>query len=363
MASDAPTRDAFAILLAASHPDLKLIGVSTVHGNASLVQTTASAGSILTALGAEHVPYYAGAAKPFCREAVHAPYIHGATGLDGTDLLPIASVGPVENENAITAMRDNLMAEQTGKPWLVATGALTNVALLFATFPKVADHIRGLSIMGGAVGDGYTDAPMGFVKGEGDRFGNHTPWAEFNIYCDPEAAQSIFSNPVVARKTTLIPLDLTHQVLATKAIQERLRYGSPESKERKPSTVRQLFHELLVFFAHTYADVFGISEGPPLHDPLAVAIILFDKGRKDLAFDDREGERWEVKVVTDGLHSDSNYERGQVGRTVISSSKESGVGVRIPRGLDVERFWDVVENSLEIVDKNLNSIEHQEVFD
>lgn len=64
----------------------------------------------------------------------------------------------------------------------MATGALTNIALLFATFPEAAEHIAGLSIMGGAIGDGFTDAPLGHVKGEGQRIGNHTPWAEFNIY-------------------------------------------------------------------------------------------------------------------------------------------------------------------------------------
>ncbi|KAL8987735.1 MAG: hypothetical protein Q9169_008659 [Polycauliona sp. 2 TL-2023] len=71
-------QDAFAILLAAHHPHLELLGLSTVHGNASLAQTTANAGSILTAIGAQHIPYYAGAAKPFCRKAVHAPDIHGS---------------------------------------------------------------------------------------------------------------------------------------------------------------------------------------------------------------------------------------------------------------------------------------------
>lgn len=79
-------------------------------------------------------------------------------------------------------MRDALLAQPKGTPWVVATGALTNVALLFATFPEVADHIQGLSIMGGAVGGGFTDAPMSRLPGEESRIGNTTPWAEFNIY-------------------------------------------------------------------------------------------------------------------------------------------------------------------------------------
>ena len=79
-------------------------------------------------------------------------------------------------------MRDALVAEENQTVWLVATGALTNVALLFATFPELVGHVKGLSIMGGAIGGGFTDAPLGKVKGEGERFGNTTRWAEFNIY-------------------------------------------------------------------------------------------------------------------------------------------------------------------------------------
>lgn len=89
---------------------------------------------------------------------------------------------PVENGNAILAMRDALLSQPAGKAWLVATGALTNIALLFATFPELVGHIAGLSIMGGAIGDGFNDAPLGRVRGEKERVGNFTPWAEFNIY-------------------------------------------------------------------------------------------------------------------------------------------------------------------------------------
>lgn len=80
------------------------------------------------------------------------------------------------------AIRDAILAEPKGTPWVIATGALTNIGLLFATFPEVAEHIQGLSIMGAAVGNGFTDAPMSRLPGEEARIGNTTPWAEFNIY-------------------------------------------------------------------------------------------------------------------------------------------------------------------------------------
>jgi len=71
------SKDAFAILLCAHNPRLDLLGVSTVHGNASLANTTKNSLSVLEAIGRRDVPVYPGAAKPFCREAVHAENIHG----------------------------------------------------------------------------------------------------------------------------------------------------------------------------------------------------------------------------------------------------------------------------------------------
>lgn len=74
-----------------------------------------------------------------------------------------------------------LIATPPDTAWLVSTGTLTNIGLLFQKYPDLAGHIKGLSIMGGAVGGGFTDAPMGKVEGEGERFGNWTPYAEFNV--------------------------------------------------------------------------------------------------------------------------------------------------------------------------------------
>lgn len=69
--------DAFAILLAAHNPHVHLLGVSTVHGNASLEHTTQNGLSILEAIGRRDIPLYPGASKPLVRDAVHAASIHG----------------------------------------------------------------------------------------------------------------------------------------------------------------------------------------------------------------------------------------------------------------------------------------------
>lgn len=192
--------------------------------------------------------------------------------------------------------------------------------------------------MGGAVGGDFTHVYMGpsYIDKSGqqhDRIGNMTPFAEFNIWCDPEAAQAVFSEPELKQKTSLVTLDLTHQVLATKEVRDMLLHG--RDNRAQPTRLRRMFYELLVFFAHAYEEVFGLSEGPPLHDPVAVAVLL-DKlsGGAEVLFDDSKHERWHVDVETCGE---------QEGRTRTNSVK---TGIFIPRTLDLNRFWHIIENCM-----------------
>lgn len=262
-------QDSFAILLAAYHPRIKLLGISTVFGNASLElvnptrlyiehttnmfrNTTHNCGSLLTAFSKTDIPYHIGLNKALERPALHAPTdIHGITGLDGTDLLPKPECAP-SHIPAVQAMAEALKAQPVGTAWIVATGAFTNVGALFREYPELAEHIKGVSVMGGAVGGGFSDAQMGVVDGK-PRIGNYTPFAEFNILVDPEAAAELFGNPVIAKKMVIMPLDLTHQVLATKDVRNLLLYGK-EGQTTGPgkTTLRTMLVELLYFFAKTY---------------------------------------------------------------------------------------------------------------
>lgn len=231
-----------------------MLNISTVHGNASLDKTTNNALSVLAAIGKHHeVTVYPGAAQALHRQPVDAPSdIHGESGLDGTNLLPKPRSQADRSVRAVDAMAQALLATKKGTAWLVATGGLTNIGMLFLEHPEVAEHIKGLSIMGGSIGGGFTPAVLGTVDGK-ERIGNYTPWAEFNIVIDPEAAAVVFENPILAAKTTLIPLDLTHLVLATKEVQELLLYGKNDEKVgRGKSQLRVMLVELLNFFANTY---------------------------------------------------------------------------------------------------------------
>ena len=169
--------------------------------------------------------------------------------------------------------------------------------------------------------------------------------------CDPEAAQYLLTHPVMAPKTTIMPLDVTHQVLGNASVQKKLLGLDgelPASKAERPlpTSIRALYYEILTFFAKAYADEFGLVEGPPLHDPLSVAA-CFEPG----LFQDH-GERFAVEVVTEGIHKPDLLHRadaegvGQLGRILVTKLEKGQSGVRIPRSLDVAAFWELVDKAL-----------------
>jgi uridine nucleosidase len=153
---------------------------------------------------------------------------------------------------------------------------------------------------------------------------------------------------VLKTKTTLIPLDLTHQVLGTKSVRLTQLFGSDQPLDpstadtsRTPTPIRALFTQVMAFFASTYAEVYAITDGPPLHDPLAVVAAI----DPDI-FHDEDGERFSVDIVTEGVHSTDPSQVGELGRTKVSKLSHGEGGCRIPRGVDLVKFWQLVENCL-----------------
>jgi len=309
--------------------------VSTTHGNASVTNTTYNTRAVLAAIGLPSTPVHRGASSPLARPAIYAPAIHGESGIDGVTLLPSLTATPTlsaadaasTTSTTITAIATALLSQPAGTPYLIATGPLTNIALLFRAYPQLRTHIAGLSIMGGAVGSGYTSAPLGRVDTHGhieERFGNWTPWAEFNIVCDPEAAGEVLGRAELEGKTTLCALDLTHLVRGTEEVRELL--FADEAKKG----VRGLFSEIMGFFAKAYEMQFGIADGPPMHDPLAVYAVLCPE-----KFLDGRGERWRVRTIAGGERD---------GQTVVEGPVERGT--RIPRGVVLADFWSAVDEAL-----------------
>lgn len=304
--------DAMAILMAAFHPDVRLLGISTVAGNQSVEKTTANARALLTAVGRQDIPVFRGQASallspmPFCEE------IHGASGLDGPDGKPLFPLQPPPATEAawLPAMRDGILnaAAQTGeKVWLVCTGSLTNAALLLSLHPEIKPLIQ-VSLMGGAMG-----------------LGNTGPVAEFNIENDPEAARIVFESGV---SICMVPLELTHQVLADETVLSAI--GSSSAFRRK-------ICDLLLFFKKAYLEVFGF-EHPPLHDPLALYYVLHP-------------EQFQCRSMRVDIECGSALSRGQ---TVCDFFGRSGrpANCSVALGVDVEAFWAEMLGCLERAGKN-----------
>ena len=288
--------DAIALLLAARHPDIELLAVTTVAGNQSVEKTTRNALRVCTLANIRGVPIAKGMERPLVRPARHAADIHGESGLDGPSLPePDIEISPLHAVDLLI----KLLLESDGDITLVPTGPLTNIAAAIRREPAIVPKIKAISLMGGAIG-----------------LGNVTPAAEFNIWADPEAAAIVFR---CGCPITMVPLEVTHQALATPEIIERLRDA------QRP--VATLAADLLVFFASTYRKVFGFT-APPVHDPCAVANVIDPNIIKaHMAY-------VEIETVSELT----------VGRTVcdLYGTMQRAPQVRVGYELAVPHFWEMV---------------------
>ncbi|QDZ24711.1 inosine-uridine-preferring nucleoside hydrolase [Chloropicon primus] len=318
--------DAMAILLAGYSPDrVKLLGVSTVHGNQSVDKVTLNALACLRAYGMlssqqqqqqqqqqqRHLVVVKGSSKPLVRPAVHCAEIHGESGLDnreGRPLFPLDDRAGLEahldqSGKCVNVMHDHIASAES-RVALVATGALTNVALLLLVYPELADRID-VVLMGGAYG-----------------LGNTGPVAEFNMQIDPEAARVVFES---GASVTMVPLEVTHTALATEEVIARIRKdGACE--------FRNTLCELLCFFKDTYKAYFGF-EDPPLHDPCALAYVI-DPGLF-------ETEKIRVDVETGSSLS--------AGQTICDrhNLQKKPKNATVAYSMRVPEFWDMILSAVD----------------
>ncbi len=228
--------DALAILTLLREP-VDVIGMSAVVGNVPVETGFRNLRDLAAFAGRADIPIFRGAELPLVRDYTFDPTVHGVDGLGGARIP--ASPSPRQEEHAATAIARILRASKEPVTW-VATGPLTNVALALRLDPSLVDKVSRLVVMGGST-----------------LRGNVTPAAEFNVYVDAEAWQSVLSSGI---RPVMVGLNVTHMVGMTEedfAVAEGIK-----------TPVGQVARAMLAFYREVHEQ--GGWGEPKLHDVVAV---------------------------------------------------------------------------------------------
>lgn len=228
--------DAVAITAALYAPELDLRLITTVAGNVSVDKTTRNALQLMDFWQAS-VPVARGAATPLVRPLRDAASVHGESGMAGYSFAQTRRT--VLNESAVEAMYACLNA--SAEPvTLVAIGPLTNIALLLTQYPECKRKVSRIVLMGGSA-----------VRG------NFTPYAEFNMGVDPEAAARVFESGL---EIQMCGLDVTNHAVLT-----------PEYLAALPALGRsgKMLHAI---FSHYRSG--SMTTGLRMHDLCAIAALV-----------------------------------------------------------------------------------------
>lgn len=268
--------DALALILSLKSPEVQVLGITTVAGNAPVEMTSANARRVLEYLNADNIPVAMGAANPLNHPLEDALSYHGPDGLGNCNLPPPKL--PLYPAKAWDFLA-RLVLDAPGEVALVATGPLTNVAYAFELHPELPELLARLVLMGGA----YSLTPYGT--------GNRTPFAEFNIWQDPEAAHIVFNS---GADIFAVGLDVTMDPAAC------LNSQHLEQIKTRHTPAAHLVAQLVEYEVKYH----GCCR---MHDPLALATLL-DASLLDFTLTRVEvvkGNDWD-RGVTRILPSDSS---------------------------------------------------------
>ncbi|MEO5884449.1 MAG: nucleoside hydrolase [Candidatus Limnocylindrales bacterium] len=304
--------DSLALLYAAASPEAELVAVTCVSGNIDAHQVGINTRAILELAGRDNVEVAMGREIPLQRALETTPETHGPQGLGHAELP--SPRGGLSDRHAVDLILDEAR-RRPGEITLVTLGPLTNLAVAVLREPRLPRLLKGYALMGGAFGAS----------------GNTTPTTEWNIHCDPEAAQIVFrawsaaiaEDPSIPRALAL-GLNVTERArigtdeivrLARRAgstPDDSLALGRGEDPMQPAHSVAsnpivRYVADALRFYFEFHARYDGFY-GAFIHDPLAVAATL-----------DR------ALVTTQALHVDVET-RGEIttGMTVADPRRLTG---------------------------------------
>lgn len=276
--------DALALILAARARPAPLAAVSVSYGNTTLERAARNARTVLERERCA-APVFTGIDRPLRRALVTAKETHGPEGLGDHELPSVPPVAP-----SPTGLLEAVRAAG-GPVTLVTLGPLTNLALALRSDPAfLRSHVHRHVAMGGNIAAA----------------GNSGGLAEFNVWCDPEAAAEVFAADL---GTELVGLDVTRRLVIRAAAVEKLaNHADAEAR---------WYGRLLGFYVRFHHSHEGLP-GAVINDPLAVA----------LALEPRWGVADALRLTVD------RSERDGRGETRVGSASDPAV--RVYRDVDLE---------------------------
>ncbi|ASJ75451.1 nucleoside hydrolase [Granulosicoccus antarcticus] len=263
--TDPGVDDTMAIAYALAHPDIELLGLTTVFGNINIDYSTRNGQYVLDVLGAETVAVARGASIPSVQSPLpHADFVHGADGLGnvypGSEPGKAAATAATLRADARHATIEPVDAADfiiqcarqfPGEVTLVAIGPLTNVAEAYRREPALPSLVAGLVIMGGTV----------------DEPGNVSPVSEANFLNDPHAADALLA---ADWPTTIVGLDVTHRIMLTDSHLKQLDEQAGETG----SLIWNSSRFYVDFYTQSGAAKDAEEPQCAMHDAAAVAYVL-----------------------------------------------------------------------------------------
>lgn len=237
--------DSLALMLALSSPELDILGITTVSGNVPAEMGAKNARKVLRQMKRLDIPVYVGEAVPLRYDYTDAMDTHGSDGM-GECFLPEVP-GEFPKESAVEFLESLLEKEKIS---IIALGPLTNLAKLFSRRPELTEQVEEFISMGGNFRS----------------HGNCSPVAEYNYWCDPDAAAfcyKLFGEK--GKKIEMIGLDVTRKIVLTPNILEYICRLNPDTGE--------FIRKLTGFYMDFHWEYEGII-GCVINDPLAVAYFI-----------------------------------------------------------------------------------------